>query len=78
MFQPVAIQSCVAAEAAGTPPPTAAANAAAVAITTEPRVPSSGRRRRMTRRVPRAVGAAEQPDCDAAVMAYLRRLRQLF
>ena len=64
MFQPVAIQSWVVAEAAGTPPPIVAAKAAAVAATSEPRVPSSGRRRRMLRRAP---GAAEHPDCDAAV-----------
>src|SRR5690348_15859491 len=77
MFQPVAIQSWVSAEAADIPPPTVAAKAAAVATTSEPRVPSSGRRRRMFRRAP---GAAEHPDCDAAVavMTYLRTLRRLF
>jgi hypothetical protein len=59
MFQPVAIQSWVLAQAADTPPPTVAAKATAVAAaaaTSEPRVPSSGRRR-MRRRVRGAAGS---------------------
>jgi hypothetical protein len=56
MFQPVAIQSWVLAQAADTPPPTVAAKVAAAAATSEPRVPSSGRRR-MRRRVRGAAGS---------------------
>src|SRR5580700_4973585 len=78
MFQPVAIQSWVPAEAADTPPPTVAASAAAVATTSAPRVPSSGRRFRMLRRVRGTEGEAEHPVSAAAVMAYLRGFAWLF
>src|SRR6266516_3157523 len=80
MFQPVAIQSWVLAEAAGTPPPTVAAKAAAVAARSEPRVPSGGRRRRVSGRARGTEGEAEHPVADAPIadMASLRRPRRLF